>query len=53
MENTNTGRKKYKIAVAACVIFAIAAIVLAALLSVYVLRAVDARIDAESNYRAV
>lgn len=52
MENTNTGRKKYKIAVAACVIFAIAAIVLAALLSVYVLRAGDARIDAENNYRA-
>lgn len=52
MENTNTGRKKYKIAVAACVIFAVAAVVLAALLSVYVSRAGDARIDAENNYRA-
>ena len=52
MENTNTGWKKYKIVVAACVLFAIAAIVLAALLSVYVSRAGDARIDAENNYRA-
>ena len=52
MENTNTGRKKYKIAVAACALFLAAAVVLAVLLGVYVSRAGDARIDAENNYRA-
>ena len=52
MENTNTGRKKYKIAVAVCALFLAAAVVLAVLLGVYVSRAGDARTAAENNYRA-